>query len=104
MEQIALDRDPNKSFRYTYQNVTYQITLSLGTGKNCLYNISVNNELVGSGIALPGKFLIKYNYHQYGNLFFLDYTDENNYPYYENFGITQFLFVLSQDEVNEIIL
>lgn len=102
MENILLNTEPNQEFDYELDNVRYRVTLL--AGDECCYSeVYVNDVMVvPSMMVLPEQPLIPYKYIKKGNLLFINTDNSESYPYYEKFGDTQFLYVMSQSEIDAL--
>lgn len=99
MREIPLRQTPNQRIETTIDGVAYAIQLRTATPLT-IADIYANGTLVKAGVrCVPGKKLIPYDYLTVGGNFFF-YCLENDYPYYEYFGVTQRLIYLSDEEIN----
>lgn len=107
MIQIPLQNIANQSLNIVLDNNNYTIRLhacedtnSLITGITAV-DIVRNNVVIVSGMrAVCGTQLIPYQYLVDGNFIFV--TQNDMYPNWNLFGITQFLIYASQAEIDEI--
>lgn len=100
MIEIPLDNIPNQSFSITIDNNFYDIKIKESNGVMSLSMLR-NNEIVQSSVRMvPGYFLIPYSYKESGNFFMI--TANDDYPYYDRFGIDQKLFYIPQTELNAL--
>jgi hypothetical protein len=100
MIEIPLQAIPNQSFNITIENVFYDMSIKETKGvMSC--SITRNNVMIQSNARIvPGTFLIPYKYQENGNFYILTANDE--YPYYEKFGLSQTLVYFPQDLVEQI--
>ena len=102
MQTIPIDAIPNQSFNVTLDGNLYALTFrTIGELTYC--DITLNGTLLVSGQrCVPNRGLIPYRYLEGtgGNFAFRVQTDE--YPYFEQFGITQFLQYASQSDLAAI--
>jgi hypothetical protein len=100
MINIPISNIPNQSLSIVLDDNNY--TIRLHTCNNIVaVDIVRNSETIVSGMrATCGTSLIPYSYLQDGNFIFVTQNDE--YPNYNLFGLTQFLIYASLDEITEI--
>lgn len=99
MQIITLANIPNQSFSVTLDNNNYDIAINETNGVMAL-TLSRNNVVVISGSRLAaGSLVLPYKYQEDGNFYVSTLNDD--YPYYDQFGITQFLLYFSQTELDE---
>jgi len=102
MEQIALTNDPNQEFSRELDGVVYRITL-ISDENFCFAEVYVNDVLVTPSLLVPAnQALIPYEYINKGNLLFINTDDSDDYPNYTRFNKTQFLYVMSQKEIDAL--
>jgi hypothetical protein len=97
MRNIQLQRIPNQSFTVRLDNDIYNISIKECSG---IMSVSIirNNIVIQTGVrAVSGNFLIDYDYLEKGNFFIETQNDE--YPHYSQFEITQFLNFASAEEI-----
>lgn len=100
MQQINIAAVANQNFSVQLNNILYNLTIKL-TVNVMSVSISRNGSVVQSGArAVSGFPLIPYHYQEDGN--FIITTENNDYPDYSKFGISQFLIYASQDELEVI--
>lgn len=100
LTQVPIQAIANQSFTITLENNFYQISLKETNGVMSS-SIIRNDILIQSNARMAsGYFLIPYKYQQSGNFFML--TDNGDYPYYDQFGITQYLLYITQAELDFI--
>lgn len=101
MLQIPLSAVPNQSLSLQLDNNTYDLVIratSILTAQVMVADITINNTLIlTSQRCVPGTPLIPYEYLTNGNFIFITNNDE--YPDYLQFQITQYLIYASQDEL-----
>jgi|SRR6185295_1602267 len=100
---LPLEAIPNQSFTCTINDDFYNFTIKEANGvMSC--TIYINNNLIQQNIRMSsGYFLINYRYlwNDFGNFFMV--TNEDDYPYYTNFGVDQYLIYITTQEIdNEI--
>jgi hypothetical protein len=94
---VPISAVPNQSFSITLDGNQYDISLYITTNVMAI-DIIRNNIPVIMGIrVLPYVPIIPYEYLENGNFFFN--TENGDYPYFEQFNVTQQLFYLSQAEL-----
>lgn len=112
MISIELAAVPSQSFSVTIDNNVWDITIRQTQGTNTIQNqtvvavtdvlmscdISLNNVVLQQGIRLTsGLPLLPFKYQEQGN--FLLVTANDDYPDYQQFGISQFLYYASSSEM-----
>jgi hypothetical protein len=104
MDRIDLTNNINYQYEYTNGDNTFIIkTMGDDDGSVC-YEIYLNNNplpIQGFSLALPSNKLIKVDYLGVGNFVIVDIEDESIYPAFERFNINQFLYYMSQEEMDE---
>lgn len=104
MIQIPLEAIPNQSFTITINNVIYNFVIKETNGvMSC--SITKNNVLlVENSRMASGMLLLPYEYMEQGdgNFFMLTYNDD--YAYYTQFGVTQTLVYLTQEDLDNAAL
>ena len=100
MIEIPLSTIPNQSFSIQLDQNNFDIRIH-DCGTIMSVDIAVNNTVIVTGQrAVNGYPLIPYAYLEQGNFAFLTANDE--YPYWERFGIDQYLIYASQEELEAI--
>lgn len=108
MIQIPIVNVPNQSLTIQLDGNLYDIAihatqdnLDLTTGIMAV-DITINNNLIINGVrAVSGFPLIPYEYLIVdGNITFV--TQDDEYPDWRQFGITQYLIYASNDELEQI--
>lgn len=100
MNTIPLQAIPNQSLTVQIDNISYVIRVHLCSNVMA-FDITINGVLIIEGMrAVAGFPLIPSKYLENGNFIFLTQNDE--YPYYDQFGTTQFLYFASQKELEAI--
>lgn len=104
LEQITLNNsDARQVINYTANDVDYQLRFIDGGGYT-LVDVWVNQvQVVFSQIVRVKLPLIPYQYLMNGNLFFISLEENNIYPVFENFGVSDFLYVADQQTVNDLL-
>jgi len=102
MQLLNIDIIPNQKFSCTLDGNFYDIAIK--ETNNCMScDVSRNNEIIISGSRITAnEFLLPYEYleNEMGNFFML--CQNNDIPYFDMFGRSQFLYFLSNDEVREV--
>jgi hypothetical protein len=104
---IPITNIPNQSLSFTANNNQYDLRIhsardtgTPGTGI-MTFDISINSNVVVTGIrAVAGFPIIPSAYLQNGN--FIVLTDNDDYPDWRQFGISQQLIYASQSELQAI--
>lgn len=90
---LPLDAIPNQELTVTLDDNTYDIVLKEANEAMAI-SVSINNKLIVSNILISANTaLLPANRKANGNFYLYSLTDD--YPYYTNFGITEFLIYLS---------
>jgi len=98
MQTIQLQAIPNQSFTIQLDNSLYQFTIKAAPQGFMYVNIIRNNVSIVLGMrAVAGTYLIPYKYLESGN--FLIVTQNQEYPYYTEFGVSQYLIYLSPSDL-----
>lgn len=98
MQLINLDSIPNQSFSTYIDGVPYSITLRTAQGATLVTIESGGEALITNALCVPGENLLSYNSRRKkGNFRFVCQNDE--YPYYENFGKNCFLTYVPEEEL-----
>jgi hypothetical protein len=97
MMLVPLSAIPNQSFSIQLDNNIFDMTIRFVVNFMAI-DLSINNSVLLSGLRIvPGFPIIPYQYLEEGN--FLINTLNNEYPNYTQFGITQFMFYISQADL-----
>jgi hypothetical protein len=97
---INLAPIPNQTLSVTIAQVLYELRFFLVANIMCC-DLSINSIPVLSAMRLvAGSFIIPYNYIQNGNFIITTLNDE--LPYFDKFGASQFLIFLTNAEVAAI--
>ena len=102
MNLIELLPIPNQSFFIRLNNNAYNMAFKAANGIMC-FDLRINNVPFFSGQrVVSGTFLIPYGYKATaGN--FLILTKDEEYPDFLRFGVDQFLYYLTAEEIESII-
>lgn len=97
MIQLPLSAIPNQSFSVVLNTQLYYLAIKL-IGNVMAVDLSINNTIILLGMrAVAGYPIIPYSYLENGNFVFTNQNDD--YPFYTQFGITQFLIYATQQEL-----
>lgn len=97
MQEIPLENVPNQKFSITLDETRYTIRLTTINGITYA-DIDRDDVNIISGFkCCPFQLIMPYPSMDSGN--FLFETSDGEYPQYESFGDTQFLYYLTQEEV-----
>lgn len=100
MQLISLSAIANQSFTVQLDSNIYEMTLNEINGLMAA-TLTINGTVVISGTRLvPETPILPYRYQENGN--FILFTEEDEYPYYTEFGVTQYLLYLSQAEIEAL--
>lgn len=98
MNTIPLEPIPNQSFSTTVEGITYKITLRTAQNATLASIESGGRTLITNALCVPGGNILPYPaYKKSGNFRFM--CQDNQYPYYENFGKTCFLAYIPEAEL-----
>lgn len=97
MRRIPLEAIPNQSFSVRLDDALYDITIKEARGIMAVTIVRDNVELVSGLRATAGTPLLPYRYQESGN--FIITTENDEIPYYTQFGVTQNLIYASQEEL-----
>lgn len=98
MQLINLDPIPNQSFSTYIDGVPYSITLRTAQNATLATIESGGRPLITNALCVPGGNILPYPaYKKAGNFRFM--CQDNQYPYYENFGKTCFLTYVPEEEL-----
>lgn len=101
METINIETIPNQTISYQENENFYELTFKEINGLMAV-DVTINGDIILTGQRIVSDVpLIPYQNLQNGN--FVITTDNQEYPYYTQFGITQFLNYASQQEIQAII-
>jgi len=88
---------PNQTFSISLNNMRYDIAIYVARNIMAI-DIERDNETLVLGLRLvPNSLVIPYKYLEEGNFIIL--TDDEEYPYYTQFGISQQLLYASSAEL-----
>jgi len=103
-DSIDLQPIPNQQFSVTINNVNMTVSLKFA-GENdngiMLFALQINDEYVCPHVpvfANQGLLPYKYMVSEAGGNFFFE-TDADEYPNWENFGSSCYLYFITQDEL-----
>lgn len=97
MIDVALAAVPNQSLSIQLDGRRYAIHLREANGSMAATIARDGEPLVSAARIVAGTPLLPYPYQEAGN--FLLTTEAEALPYYDQFGISQFLVYLSPDEL-----
>lgn len=100
MIEIPLQQIPNQKFTMQLDDSLYEITIKLTVNVMSVSIVRQNEQIVSNTRAEALAPIIPYLYLEHGNFIFFTIDDE--YPNYELFGVTQFLFYFSAEELEVI--
>jgi len=97
MIEIALQTLPNQSFTIQLENKLYDIAIKV-VQNTMVVSLTRNNEIILSNMrVVAGQPVIPYKYLENGNFIFL--TDDEELPFYTQFGISQRLLYVTIAEL-----
>lgn len=97
---IELKNIPSQNFQLVIEQDSYDITLK-NIGDITYASITRNREVLITNIkTVPNQNILQneYQYNEHGNFVFSS-VDDDEYPFYENFGISAIFQYLSKEEV-----
>lgn len=101
MKEITLQPVPQQRIETDIDGISYVLQFRTFQGMT-IADIYADGDLIRGGInCVPGEPLIPYPYLTRGGNFYF-YCAENDYPYYKLFSSTQFLFYLTDAEMDEL--
>ena len=100
MLQIPISAVVNQTFSIVLDSIQYDLAIYLA--KNIMaMDITRNNTSILLGARLlPNSLIIPYQYLENGNFFMT--SEDGQYPIYTEFGVTQFMYYLSQAELTAL--
>ena len=100
MKLIQLNAIPNQSITINVGDVIYTISIKYASGIMCASISKDGNSIISGHRIVSGGLLLPYKYMESGN--FVMITQNYEYPSYEKFGVSQFLFYVSQAELDNL--
>jgi len=100
MIDIALRAVANQQFTTQLDDARYDVTIKETSGCMSATILRDGVTLVSMARIVAGTPLLPYEYQQEGN--FVITTLEEALPYYDQFGVTQFLVYVSPAEIAEL--
>lgn len=97
MQTIPLSALPNQNFTVTLGNDTYNFTINTCVNITTVTLFRDQQVIILGERVPPLTSIIPYEYLASGNFFFL--TQDEEYPIYSKFGVSQFLLYATQDEI-----
>lgn len=100
MNIVPLQAIPNQSLTIQLDNISYDMRFHVCGDIMCI-DLSIDNVVVLVGSRLVAGYpVIPYAYLENGNFVFL--TENDDYPFWDQFGITQYMIYASQQELEAI--
>ncbi len=101
MTIVSIQNIPNQMFSTVLNGRVYRIALRTIQGMTYM-SVWLDNEIVFyNQLCVPNSFVNPYNYVSSGGKFYFE-CDNEEYPNYTQFGNTQKLLFLTEDEVGQI--
>lgn len=99
MQQLSLQQVPNQSFSSILDSNNWNFTLKTAQDVTVVSLTLNGNDVIDSARAVAGSFIIPAQYEEQGagNFFFV--TQNEQLPYYTQFGVTQSLIYISAAEL-----
>lgn len=102
MEQIALQAIPKQSFNIVLASVLYTITLLETNGCMSISITRAGVDVLDGQRVVAGKLCIPYQPLEGGDGNFMFLTQNNDLPYYDQFGSTQTFLYASNAELEAV--
>lgn len=108
MIDIPLQAIPNQSLSIQLSGINFDLRIktcdntpeTLGSS-NTVITIAANEAIIVRNVRMvPLTALINYQYLEQGNFFL--YTENDDYPDYNLFGVSQYLIYVSQSELEDL--
>ena len=99
-EQIPLAAIPNQDVSITLDGSRFDIAVKSSSTSTLISIIRDDVTLISGLRAVGGTLVLPYEYLEEGNFYFE--TPNEVIPYYENFGISQFLIYMTAAEIEAI--
>lgn len=97
MREIILAPIPDQTFQIRLNSTLYDMRIFLANNVMCC-DLSINSVVILTSQRLvAGSLVIPYKYLENGNFIIITLNDE--LPYYEQFGATQFLIYYTPEEL-----
>lgn len=100
MNEINLQAIPNQKLSVNVDNILYEITIKETNGVMSATVVRNGETLLSNNRLVGGTPLIPYKYMQDGN--FIITTNNDEIPFYDQFGLTQFLIYASAEELEAL--
>lgn len=97
MIDIALAAVPNQQLMIQLDGRIYEITVREANGVMAASITRDGVAVITNTLAVAGTPLLPYRYQEAGNFLFT--TENEDLPYYDQFGLTQFLVYVTADEL-----
>ncbi len=102
MKSIQLSNIPNQNFNIQLDDNRYDITFKQANNVMAVTIIRNNETIVSGSRCLPISLLIPYRHLENGMGNFIFTTLNDDYPFYDQFGSTQFLYYISNAELEAL--
>jgi hypothetical protein len=98
MIKLNLDIQPNQSLKYQNDQELYEIVIRT-TSKSTFYSVFRDKvEIISNQLLIANTLLIQSKYQQTnGNFIF--YSISNEFPDYNKFNVSQFLYYATNEEL-----
>lgn len=100
MKLLKIQDIPNQVFTTTIGEDNYRIAIRTIQGLSFMSVWKNDIVLFYNQVCVPNEFVNPYNYLSESGKFYFESLD-GEYPNYKQFNVTQFLYFLSADEVEE---
>lgn len=97
---VPIKNIPNQIFSVTLNDVGYRVALRTIQGLTFMSVWANGEPLFYNQICTPNNWVNQYDYISVNGKFYF-YSLDDEYPNYEKFGITQALYFMTPEEVNE---
>jgi hypothetical protein len=99
MIEIPLSAIPNQSLSIQLDQNNFDLRIH-DCGNIITFDVTINNVIILQGIRAVASYpLIPYEYLENGNFVILTGNDNQDIPYWDRFGIDQYLIYASQAEL-----
>ncbi len=100
MITLPLQAIPNQSFTFSEADFRFEVTIKEAAGVMAV-DISVDNSIIIQGQkVVSGGPVIPYRHLESGNFAFI--TENDEIPYYDQFGVSQSLIYLTPDDLGGV--
>lgn len=98
--KIDINAAPNQSLSVNLDGSRYEITINYAAGCMCASVVRDGVGVISGHRMVSGEPIIPYRHMEQGN--FVLATENDAAPDYNKFGVTQFLYYVSQGDIDAI--